>query len=489
MLNQYPNEASNHNIQIATGVRAGPVRRHITMNLKMISTALVLALMIQPAMAQQEAAPSSEAKKPVKAKSRFPKDVAGLEAMAQQAIEEDNGLRLLQTTILLRRQEPYDPENLVNMVRAYAMMERPTSAYNYMLQMQQQGLSYDFDSLEETINLQGTEVYDYVNDLLIRAGNPAGEAEPVFDLNSKHALPRAIAWDASRERFLVGTAEKGELLAVDDSGKTKRLLSADADNGLWAIMGIAVDAENNRLWISSAAVPQFEGFSNEDVGKSGLFAFELDSLEPAGEYFPDPAQGPHAFGSIVVTPAGDVFVADRETAVLYRKSADAEVFAPFLADKELNGFTDMAVSPTGSRIYLADAAHGVLVIDPENEGAAMLGGPDTLNLGGISGLFHTGTDLIIVQSGINPQRLMSLQLDPSGGSVEDVRPMAIALEWFDGPSVGTIRGDSVYYYANALADGDDVTVLRTPLDAGDDIVAPDMLKFEEETLSRARDHQ
>lgn len=462
----------------------------------MISAAVALALFIQPALAQQPDAAegnpqeAAQAKKPVKPSSRFPKDVPGLEEMARQAIAEDNGLRLLQTTILLRRQEPYDPENLVNMVRAYAMMERPTSAYNYMLQMQQQGLSFDFDSLEETINLHGTEVYDYLNDLLIRAGNPAGEAEPVFALDSKHALPRAIAWDESRERFLVGTAEKGELLAVDENGKVKKLLAADKDNGLWSIMGVAVDAENNRLWISSAATPQFEGYSNEDVGKSGLFAFELDSLEPAGQYMPDPAKGPHAFGSLAVTPGGDVFVADRETAVLYRKSADAEIFAPYLADKELNGFTDMAISPTGSRIYLADAARGVLVIDPENEGAAMLQGPDTLNLGGISGLFHTGTDLIIVQSGINPQRVMSLQLDAIGGTVEDVRPMAIALEWFNKPAGGAIRGDSIYYFANADAEAEEeVTVLRTALDAGNDIIAPDMLKFEEETLSKARDHQ
>mgnify|MGYP006196815905 CR=1 FL=1 len=67
------------------------------------------------------------------------------------------------------------------MVRAYAMMDKPTSAYHYMLKMQQQGLSYDFDQLEETTNLHGTEVYDYINDLLIRAGNAAGEADPAFE--------------------------------------------------------------------------------------------------------------------------------------------------------------------------------------------------------------------------------------------------------------------------------------------------------------------
>ena len=72
--------------------------------------------------------------------------------------------------------------------------------------------------------------------------------------------------------------------------------------------------------------------------------------------------------------------------------------------------------------------------------------------------------------------------------------MAIALDAFDGPSFGTVRGDAVYYFADLslTPPGEEaapVTILRTPLDAGNDIVAPDMRKFEEETLSIARDHQ
>lgn len=467
------------------------------MNSKLIPIVviLVLSLCASPAFAQeasaQGAAGQAEAEKPRKSSSRFPKDVAGLEAMAREAIAEGNGLRLLQTTILLRRQEPYEPSHMVNMVRAYAMMERPTSSYNYMLEMQQQGLSYDFDQLQETINLHGTEVYDYLNDLLIRAGDPAGEAEPVFELDAKYAVPQAISWDASRERFLVGTVRDGTLLAVDAGGKTSKLLEADEENGLWAIMDIAVDAGNNRLWLSSSAIPQFERRSADNSGKAGLFEFELDSLEMVGRYLPDPEAGPYVLGPIALGADGDVFVADREAAILYRKKGGSDLLAPFVADKELSGFRHMAITPDGSRLYLADTAKGILVIDPKNESAAMLKGPDTLNLGGIGGLFHAGNELIIIQSGINPDRLMALQLDPSGGEVQEVRPMAIALEWFEGPSGGTIKDDALFYFADAqLLDVDarpkDVTVLRTALDAGTTIVAPDMQKFEDETLSPYR---
>lgn len=467
------------------------------MNAKRIFVFALLACAIFAVQAKaqgQQAAETEQAQESRKSSGLFPKDVEGLEAMAQTAIDEQNGLRLLQTTILLRRQQPYDPDHMVNMVRAYAMMGRPTSAYNYMLQMQQQGLTYDFNQLDETSEMRDTEVYTYVNDLLIRAGEAAGEAEPAFELDRDHPWPTALAWDPSREKFLVGTAGDGALLAVAENGKSKKLFDADDIEGLWGIMDIEVDAENDRLWLSTAAVPAFENYSKEIAGQGALLEFELDSLDFVGRYPVMHEEGPVAVGAIGLHPNGDVYLADREKAVVYRRKNGSDRAARFVADAELNGFRDMAISSDGARLYLADSDKGVLVIDPQNETAAMLEGPETLNLGGIEGLFQVGSELIIVQSGIEPQRIMALQLDPSGGMVQEVRPMAIAQEWFDGPSLGTIRDDAVYYFADARFPGaaespSEVTVLRTALDAGQDIVNPDMRKFEEETLSKARDHQ
>lgn len=458
-----------------------------------LAAAAALILLAMPLHAQEQN-PAAEKPQQKQSSGRFPKDVEGLQEMARQAIEDGNGLRLLQTTILLRRQQPFEPEHQVNMVRAYAMMDRPTSAYHYMLQMQQQGLSYDFDHLEETADMRDTEVYAYLNDLLIRAGNPAGEAEPAFELEPDHAYPSAIAWDETRERFLVGTAGDGALLAVDENGNSNALLQADRVDGLWAIMDIEVDAEHDRLWLTTAAIHQFEGFSDDLAGKGALLEFELGSLELVGRYPVERQDGPVAPGSIGLHPGGDVFVADRDAAVVYRKRVDSDRIEQFVADNSLNGFNDIAISTDGARIYLADTAKGILVIDPESEQAALLEGPDTLNLGGIEGLFQVGSELIIIQSGIDPQRVMALLLDASGGTVTEVRPMAIALEPFNGPSSGTVRGEAIYYFANGQlpepgAPANEVTVLKTALDAGDTIVAPDMRKFEEETLSRARDHQ
>lgn len=431
--------------------------------------------------------------KPKRSAGPFPDDVPGLEDVAGQAIAEDNALRLLQATILLRRQRPHEPRYLASMVRAYAMLGKPTSAYHYMLQMQQQGLSYDFDKYEYAASLRGTEVYDYLNDLLVRAGEPAGEAEAAFTLDGSVSLPAALAWDESRGRFLVGTAGDGLILAVDEDGEVSELLRAGDDNGLWSITDLEVDEERNRLWVSSAAIPVFSGFDAGDAGQSALFEFELDSLQPLARY-PVVRDGlARELGPLAIAPNGDVFAADRLTPVVYRKPADADKLSAFVGHPEMVAFRDMTISADGKRLYIADVARGILVVDPENQTAAVLEGPETLNLGGIEAVFHADEHLVIVQPGIEPQRLMSLKLDASGGTVIEVRPMAIALEAFDGPSFGTVKDEAVYYFADVrlTQPGETarpVTVLKTPLDAGDTIIAPDMRKFEEETLSKARNN-
>ena len=286
------------------------------LKIMIVIVAAFFAIGSAPVMAQEDSAGEA---KPRENKGGFPKDVPGLEAMAQQAIEDENWLRLYQATVLLRRQQPYEPEHYVNMVWSASEMDRPTTAFHYMLQMQQQGLSYDFDQIEATTDLRGTEVYIYLNDLLKRASDPAGDADKAFEIDKKHELPTALAWDASREQFLVTTAQEGKLLAINEKGKAKELLSAEDVEGMWAIMDVAVDAPNNRLWLTSASVPAYENYQEEEAGQSALFAFELDSLKMIGRYLPDEENGPYEFGSLALDFEGTVYVADRKQPLVLRK--------------------------------------------------------------------------------------------------------------------------------------------------------------------------
>jgi hypothetical protein len=109
----------------------------------------------------------------------------------------------------------------------------------------------------------------------------------------------------------------------------------------------------------------------------------------------------------------------------------------------------------------------------------MLTGPENLNMGAISGLFYSKGNLIMIQNGFQPQRIMRLELDANGANVVKVIPLAIALEEFDRPAFGTVKGDEVYYFANP-GDEQPVKVMKSPLDPGDSIETPEMRKMKKE---------
>lgn len=422
---------------------------------------------------------SAIADKPVDSKKE--PSIAELEAESQKAYQEKNWVKLYSTNMKLHKRRPYTPEYMTEIIRAAAAIDRRRTAYHFMLMMQQQGLSYDMNAIEETAGMRGSEAYDYINKLMLEAGQPAGEGEWYMDVP---VLPRDlgdVAWDETRQRFLVGTRNDGRILSVSDDGKVELLLQADEENGLWSIEGLAVDAGSNSLWVASSATPDFAGFTPADANRAGLYRFELDSLKPSGRYNLAADGLPHSLGSIAVASDGTVYVIDRAVPMVYRKTADSDKLEHFVALPGFVALTDVSVTPDNSRLFVSDAVMGILLVDPLGGTSALLEGPETLNQYGIYGVDYVPGALVITQSGISPQRLMRLELDAAGAAVEMVKPMAIALEGFDWPGVGTLRGDNLYYFANqGTGSGDkQAKMMVTPLDAGGEITQPDMRLFEE----------
>jgi len=150
--------------------------------------------------------------------------------------------------------------------------------------------------------------------------------------------------------------------------------------------------------------------------------------------------------------------------------------------KDMISQRGLAIQPDGHLMYVADREMGITVVDFTARQAGVLTGPENLNLAGIDGLYLKDNVLYIIQNGIRPQRVMRLQLDTEGKHIESVRPLAVAQPAFDFPSFGALVGEDLFYFASSQGIGKageekPVSVLRTPLDSGEDLVQPDMQLF------------
>ena len=412
----------------------------------------------------------------------LPDNVPALLAKANSAYAAKDYMTYRKVFQRISSMRPNNSEYMYQLVIAHALLDEKRQAYDLMLRMQQHGLSYDFTKTENTANIRGTEVFDYVNDLMVMAGEPIGESELAFTLPESVVFPETISWDESRQKFLIGTLDEGSILAVGEDGQVTELLKANEENGMWAVFDILVDQARNRLWVTSAAVPVFSGFDAVDKGRSALFEFDLKTLELIRRY-PVPVDGrPHILGNMALGPKGDIFIVDRVLPIIYSKSADEQKLKAVMASRDMISMRGIAIQPDGSVMYVADREMGILVVDIEGGRAGNLAVPDSLNIGGIDGLYLWDNHLIMIQNGIKPQRVMRLELDPTGTKVTTVRPLAVAQAEFDYPSFGTLRGEDLYYFANSRSANTNaqqkaVTVLRTPVNSSADLAQPDMQEY------------
>jgi hypothetical protein len=429
---------------------------------------------------------------PVFAQQEQPaEDFGSLLKQSSEAYAEGKYARFYTVNQKLHKIRPFEFEFLYNIVRACALLERSNNALHYMLEMQKQGFSHDFDTTEDTRAIRGSEAYEYINKLMIEAGKPAGEGAVAARLPGIPSDYGAIAWDESRQALLVGTIGEGKLFAVGPDGTVETLLAANADNGMWSIFGMAVDARNGRLWVSSHATTKFESFSPVMKGGGVLLEFALDSLELKARYEFPQASPDQVLGKLAATVDGHVYVIDQGKPVVYRKTPGSDKLLAYVTSKDMVRFTDIAVSPDNGRIFVADEIMGVFIIDPVAQQTTMLTGPENLNLGGISGIEYRGGTLFLTQGGFSPQRLLRLDLDQTGAHVEELTPVAIALEPFEGPGVGTLGADQMYYIANAMSPDPAARaiVMQSPLTAGTNIVPADMRLFQEQMKQKQNQQQ
>lgn len=411
-----------------------------------------------------------------------PVGVVELRHQLDEAYQARDYQGLLRVATRLHSMRPNNGEYMVQMVLANALLGNRSAAYDMMLQMQRQGLSYDFNSMPDSLKIRDTEAYDHINDMLKLQGEPAGNLTLQSELPGEVRLPTALAWDASRGVLLVGSARDGKVFTVDGEGGVRELLAANGDNGMWGVFGLLVDSARGRLWVASAANRLFKDYNPQDSGHSALFEFDLASLKLLGRY-PAPGEDrPHLLGQLAQSASGTLYAVDDVLPVVYSLQPGDDQLKSLVAFRDMVSLRGLAVVPDDSMLYVADYEMGIMAVDLVAHAAAPLRVPDNLNMGGVAGLVYWDGHLVMIQNGNRPERIMRLKLAADGKSVESVAPLAVAQPVFDYPTYGVARGDELWFLASSQwAPGRDtrtpVRIASTSIAKAPELQSPDVEKF------------
>ena len=157
----------------------------------------------------------------------------------------------------------------------------------------------------------------------------------------------------------------------------------------------------------------------------------------------------HLFGDLTIDSKGNIFVSDSKTNEIYKLSVMGKKLETFIPSGNFISLQGLDFNENDSLLFAADYSQGIFKIDMKNKSVTLLANHSTTTLLGTDGLYFYNKKLIAIQNGINPQRIISIELDSSVSSVKDYKILESNNPLFDEPTLGVIAGNSFYYIGNS----------------------------------------
>ena len=265
-------------------------------------------------------------------------------------------------------------------------------------------------------------------------------APVAFRLNDPKLIPEGIAFDAAGKRFFVGSIAEHKIIVTDSKGEARDFSSPSEK--LDTVLGLAVDPVRGHLYAVST-----NGFeeSAKKERRNAVVRYDLRKGR-----FTDRFAAPEAMelNDLTVAPDGTLYVTDSETGSLFRKKPEEKILAPFGEKGALRGANGIALSDDGA-LYVT-LSTGIARVDPNTGQPTRLSQPDTVVTGACDGLYWHEGDLLGIQNGTNPGRVIRITLTEKGTRVAGITVLQSHHHPdFDEPTTGAIANNALHVIGNS----------------------------------------
>lgn len=344
----------------------------------------------------------------------------------------------------LERARELNPASLYtryNLARAYARNGRADEAFELLEGLARSRIDFGMADDEELAALRDDPRFARLVDDVARRTAPDSTSA------LRHVAPRldlvaeGIAWDDDEERLFFGSMRTGEVYQFDRHGRLSKFAELTEGGKPLAAIGMTVDAGRKLLWVVGATFFLAEGYAQDDTVVSGVFGFDLESGAERERYLRDDAG--HGYNDVTLAADGSLYLSGAEIGRLV-PGENARIES-LTTSEPVFGSNGIVVSDDGRRLITSAYPSGIAVIELEDGATRFLAAPDDVSLYGIDGLYLHEGDLVGVQNGARPWRLMRFTLDDGLERVVAARTLEFGTP--DVPTTGAIVGNVIHYVA------------------------------------------
>jgi hypothetical protein len=286
------------------------------------------------------------------------------------------------------------------------------------------------------------ETWARLEEKFLKNTSPKGDAEILTEVPAEAMLVEGIALNQTDGSLFAATVVSRAIYKIAD-GETNVFVDGKP-LGMPSFFGIAFDDARRSLFATYARVDQTPGIAAGE-GHTGIAEFDAATGALKKNWVLDGSTTDHQIADIVITHAHEIYASDATGKAVYRIEGDRLVKAfdlPF-------AMSPQGIAELDGGLYLADYGRGIWHLDRTSDEARLLAVPKHTNLLGIDGLAAHKGNLVAIQNGTNPHRIIEIAVDHDEMAVTSLKVLAQALDGFDEPTLGTSTGDGYYFVASS----------------------------------------
>jgi hypothetical protein len=294
--------------------------------------------------------------------------------------------------------------------------------------------------------------FDLVRASMLANREPVQCAKVAFHIADPELLPEDIDFDPRSGRFLITSVLQHRIVSVTLDERLIEFARAPDD---WPMMALKVDSQRHRVWATEVALEGWSRVSKSDQGRSAVVSYDLVTGKLLRRI---EAPRPSSLGDMMLTSDGSLIISDGQHGGLYR-------LAP--GEKQLERIdAGVLVSPQtvapgfdAAHVYVPDYVRGMGLLDLRNRQIEWLHPDGRFALAGIDGLYRVGQQLIALQNGTDPERVIAFTL--KSGHILSEQLIERGTATLGEPTHGVMVENTFYYIANSgwNALGDDGRLL------------------------------
>jgi len=261
-----------------------------------------------------------------------------------------------------------------------------------------------------------------------------------FRLADPKLIPEGIAYDANGNRFFVGSIAQKKIVVANRKGETHDF--SKPEDKLDCILGLFLDRAHEQLYAVST-----NGFLDgaQKQRRNTIVRYDLNSGQVTDRF---DAPGAKQLNDLTVASDGTIYSTDSESGTLFRKKPDEKTLARSGAIGALRGANGITLDASGN-LYVAIST-AIARIDLSTGAPTRLPQPDTVVTAACDGLYWYDGDLVGIQNGTNPARVIRIALADQGTRISGITVLQSHHHpEFAEPTTGAIAGDALYVIANS----------------------------------------